>query len=364
MIYLYLITILLLVFSARLKSTMEKENTFTLKNTNVLKGFFALMVLVHHLGEACKLDGLFGKINSYLGPIAVGAFFFLSAYGLIKSYQKNNDYVKKIFFVKIPLLYFLQVLINSIYYLIFFTKSNLSTLNIVVRIFNLDIFFNYPRMNGYSWFITTILFMYIILGVVLLILRKFKFKKEKLIVAITMHLIVIALIITVNHTPISSLYISALECFPLGIWLSFYEKEICKFLNKKYLFYISIILIPIILTVFSIFYKTFNWWNCEFFPSLVCLFLVLICQKLTFEKSVTYTILGKISLEFYLLQLIFIEILGLNFATNQFFKGLAVIGATFIASYLFKVCFDWFINLIKQLIEKLRKNGNEENINL
>ena len=71
---------------------MDSTNlNLTKENTLALKGIFAIIVLVHHIYQYSLLvDGHVGWMLQASGWLSVSIFFFLSGYGLTKSYLANR----------------------------------------------------------------------------------------------------------------------------------------------------------------------------------------------------------------------------------------------------------------------------------
>lgn len=348
---LYTIAFVLLFISIRKKPNCE-TGFFNKKDTNILKGFSAIMVLFHHIGQRFQVENYdVINFNGNMGGIAVGVFFMLSAYGLFKSHLSNEKYYKKIFLVKIPILYIYQVLINTLYYLLFFKTSNLKTSETLLRIFNLDIFCGLDRMNGYSWFITTILIVYLLVGVILFIahLLKNKISRPRMFLAIASTFIITLLFFVVKFTPISSLYHRSIFCFVIGTIICLFEKEIVDFLkNKKYY---------ILLTIFTIIWASISF---AFFSERdvslsICVLLALLASKITFGENKLYYFFGVISLEIYLLQLIFFNYININL---ELICALSITGSTIITSYLLNLIFTTTKKIINLIFKKIKKETN------
>ena len=76
----------------------EKLQSFSLEKANALKGIMAILIVITHIGNEFSRNGL--NISSFtnFGAVCVSTFFFISGYGLIKSYKKNGeDYLKSFF---------------------------------------------------------------------------------------------------------------------------------------------------------------------------------------------------------------------------------------------------------------------------
>ncbi len=323
--YLYTLCFGMLGLSIRKRSSPVFSKTLT----TTLKGFFAICVLLHHLGQTSNLTGYFGICNDNLGGIAVGVFFMLSAFGIGLSYKKSPDkYPKRLLLIKLPLLYLVQVIINLIYYLIFVPSLNFT--QTLLSIFNLDIFFGLDRLNGYSWFITTILFVYGLIAITMLISQKVKYKK--LFIVIVPSIILLGASLFLILCPIiDPLYVRSLMCFALGLWYSLYFDQINNWLAHKKVFLISMITIST-LTLIASLLPLLNFTITEYFLSvMVCLLIILLAQKLELSSK-TYTFLGEISLEIYLFQHLAIDYV---ISASPVLWGGAIAGVTIIMAYLF-----------------------------
>ena len=67
-------------------------NSFNVAAIEPLKGLLALMVIFCHIVPYVKF-GVLGELGNY-GPIAVGMFFFISGYGLLKSLLCKDGYLQ------------------------------------------------------------------------------------------------------------------------------------------------------------------------------------------------------------------------------------------------------------------------------
>ncbi len=139
--------------------------------TTLLKGGAALWVILYHLNQLIPIPfiGSFFEIN---GMMHVGIFFFLSGYGLTKSYYSNPNNFLKSFWIK-RFIYFLLPFwfINGIYTILWASKWEGAN-----QLFTYII--GYKYINPHAWFIGTLFTLYILFFIVVL-LRKYKvFKIE------------------------------------------------------------------------------------------------------------------------------------------------------------------------------------------
>lgn len=338
--WLYLLNFVLLGNGT--KTTQNKPQIFSTKDSLVLKGFFAIFVALHHLGQQCNVFD-FAFLNQNMGGIAVGMFFLLSGYGLMKSCEKNDfNYLKRMVLTKIPKLYLIQVVVNLIYFLVFMPKG--TALEIILRIFNFDIFFGFDRMNPYSWFMTTILFCYVMFAFSLLLLKIFKPKNKKLFVLLVASFLILSLYFF-KLSSIDWVYFRSLLCFPLGLFVFFFEPKILKLMSNKKIFALNLIFLGLAFLVSCLFLN-------EPIPAtLFCVFFVICCCRLDFSNNKLGAFLGSISLEFYLFQLMFFAIFSQN--ANLIPLCLSVFGATIIVSFFAHKIFEVLSKLLKFLRQKL-----------
>ena len=99
---LFFLQIVLLIFLCNLHFMQgkqgEKLQSFSLEKANALKGIMAILIVITHIGNEFSRNGL--NISSFtnFGAVCVSTFFFISGYGLIKSYKKKGeDYLKSFF---------------------------------------------------------------------------------------------------------------------------------------------------------------------------------------------------------------------------------------------------------------------------
>ena len=103
LIYLvYPLMAFLLLWGCRLSGKGQwNEEAFSLKQMKALQGFFAICIMLHHIGQKTCAGWLQPKyiipgleLFVPFGYYFVGFFLFCSGYGLCKSYQTKPDYLK------------------------------------------------------------------------------------------------------------------------------------------------------------------------------------------------------------------------------------------------------------------------------
>lgn len=228
-VILYSLSLILLISSFRLR---KDDSFFDKHSTNVIKGFFILMIVLLHLLENFSYDGfLSGPLNTIVwkvvGQLVVSMFFFISGYGIIISVQSKPKYGKTILtnrFLRI-LLYTAVSLIPFIIYTLVSGKYSYS----VGRY--LSAFIGLKGIGNAHWFIFAILFCYLTCGLTYL----FNFKKNiipTILVTITVVVyIVIACFVIKEHNRWWDTIIS----FPLGMFAGLFRDKINNLLKNKIL---------------------------------------------------------------------------------------------------------------------------------
>lgn len=269
--------------------------------TLALRGVLALMVLICHLHARVKLfsNSIFGTLFTAFGYLAVSAFFFLSGYGLNESYKKDNRTIKT--FPKTKILPFFLICCFAI--LIYALRDLLS------GNFDLAVFFHSfligKTIVDFGWYLQTQLLLYILFYIVFRFISKGK--------VLYVSIFILLYVIVCYFFQMSSTWYESVPCFGLGIIVSQHKSKFTDFLGEKK----KVILGG--LCLFVIFVVTLYLGNKAilYFPiriivkmiSAVCftLLTVILLAVIKVDNFIT-TFLGKISLEMYILQGLFLNI--------------------------------------------------------
>jgi peptidoglycan/LPS O-acetylase OafA/YrhL len=84
-----LIAIIALVINFATKRGLSKNYAFDVTRTNMLRGVLALLIILHHLSSHLDIPALYYFHD--MGSSVVSMFFFISGYGLIKSYKYKGE---------------------------------------------------------------------------------------------------------------------------------------------------------------------------------------------------------------------------------------------------------------------------------
>lgn len=179
-------------------NTEEKELFIRMNN---LRGYLALVVLLSHIwGYTGML--LLVPFNKGV-TIAVTVFFFLSGYGMTRSYKRNEQYIKKLFAIKVPYLCFMAVLAYILSAMLEWGLTPLGIENPEYLPFGIQSFF-----SSTNWYVYELLGFYIIFAIVV------KFVKERYQMPMIFTVSVVAFVILYNLGVVEAYYNSI-----IGFWL-------------------------------------------------------------------------------------------------------------------------------------------------
>ena len=332
----YPLLALLLFFKAGFfKKDSFNEECLGLSQTKALLGFFSICIILHHVSQkpaSFEYAALAPFRTS--GYLFVSFFFFCSGYGLLKSFSSKPDYLKGF--------------LNKRY------------LPLLITFFASDILFQFARYsraepafpaNTYSWFVFAIMLLYAAFFLC------FKFLK-KLQPLVLLCLVIAACIICRLLYAETYLYNSILA-FPAGVLFASQEEKILPLLKKRYIPFIIVSIAISALLVFlcssdqRLYTLTGNYTLSrdlqtllQLFASLFfCFSIILISLKLRVgNKALSF--LGGMTLELYLVHVIFVELFTekfigncepLYFIENQFVYILVILILTLPVAFVIKL---------------------------
>lgn len=269
----------------------EDSEILDSRSTTCIKGVLCLFVMFHNLGLDYKGNSVVMElICEHAGGVGVGLFFFLSAFGIVRSYQKHgNKYLPKLIFVNVLKLYVVSVCINLLIYFVFM-RGAFETTDLLLRIFNLDVFNDFNRMNRHGWYISTIIVMYVIFAITYFLCSKLKTKHKFIIAAIILSCIAVGFRIWARVADNGGLYTRELPTFAIGVMYATFYKYFNAFFSKYFW--------PTFVVCFIGFWIGFFTVECIATYS-AALLIIILSQKITYYSNITY-FLGKICLGVYL----------------------------------------------------------------
>ena len=290
------------------------------KTSKNILGIFAILIMMHHLGQkvsaswvpdAFRQKGL--GVFVPIGYLLVSFFFFCSGYGLLKSAKTKEDYFKGFLLKKFNNTLLVFIVVDIIYF--------------CVRIFRDAVAF---PLNPYSWFVATIVILYV--GFFLI------YKKEGKSSFLLMSLWVVAYTLISYLTIKGNWWMNATPAFLVGIHVASKEEIILqKIRNKKALpIVISALLAAVAFfisensnAIYS-FLKMSNYEIINIFKIVVqmvassafSLFVYFIATL--FNEREKSSLIGKVlsfygslTLEFYLIHGLYVQIFGHHFLDNS-----------------------------------------------
>lgn len=289
--YLFYLLLLLLPMLALHKRTEADGAILDAKSTTCIKGLLCFYVMFHNLGlDLYDNSPLKEVICEHTGGIGVGLFFFLSAFGIIRSYQaKGNGYLKKLLLVHIPKLYLISVGINLLTYFTFF-RGQFETADLLMRIFNLDVFNDFNRMNRHGWYISTVIGMYLIFALIYYLCSRLKTDKKFIIAGGILAFIAVLFRVGAWIADNGGMYTREIPTFALGCsYATFYDK-INEWANRYFKW-------GVLLCIPCIIFGLLVWEPLGSYMSAVL--IILVSQRYTYYNPVSF-FFGKICIGVYL----------------------------------------------------------------
>ena len=336
LVYLYYIVLLLILFwgASVCKKKTWNEEFMSLSQTKYLQGFFAICVMLHHAGQkTCApwhnpqyiVHGL--DIFVPIGYLFVSVFLFCSGYGLYKSFKQKENYLQG--FIKKRILPLVLAYYST--GVIFFVVRLL-----MGEVMNGGKVFCYLSgawlCNPNAWYVIALPIFY--LGFYL----AFRFiKKEGWAIFATIACVFVYTLIgtIVDHNQWwmrGEWWYNSVHLFSIGLLFARFEKPVIAHVKKFYPVYLIGAVIGLIVfyplsefaqNVFS--YYGENWnapdkiqrrWICLLTQmgtacAFVCLVFLLNLKIHIGNKVLKF--MGALTLEFYLIHGLFVELFGFNF---------------------------------------------------
>ena len=309
------------------------EEALSIKQTKALHGFCAVCIMLHHIGQKTCAPWLPSEVITHgldafvpIGYLLVGIFLFCSGFGLYKSYAEKPDYLQG-FLGRRCLVPLLTLILTTFAMVCVHAKLGK------------QITFSGPfrltgpvMLNGYSWFIYTLLIFYV------LFYHAFKHcKTEKS--AITWVLIgVLLYIFFCDWWAYGTWWYNSALLFVVGILFARHETGLIRHMCKYYKYYLPLCLI----TTCILFVLGEYTQNAFVQMPAACAFvilLILLGMKIKIGNK-ALTLLGSLTLELYLLHGIFLQLFGYNEAVynptqikNVALLTLVVSLCTFLTAY-------------------------------
>lgn len=317
--FIFFLVIFFIAFTS-VKNQDDTNQQLSIQTTSNLQVIAVMFVILHHLSQVLREypDSFLSSRLIVAGRLAVGLFFFISGYGLIKQYKKKGSLYLETFVKKKIMSVFMPFILAMIVYFIY--RNIMGELSISATFFSL--ISGSPIVSN-GWFVIMIIYLYISFFVSAIFARK-----NDLVLIVLLILSVIISIVLAKRLNYGEWWTNAVFCFPLGVIWSAKEKPITDILFRQYRK--SALVIAILFSGFfyldEVFYTPIiRSLSVLFFVSLV----ILISYKITFKNRI-YQFIKIISFELYLYQGLFIHLFRSDILTvdNRLLYVCVVILAT------------------------------------
>lgn len=333
----YFLLAILFFYGAKICGKGEWNDEFTsLKQTKILQGATVLMISFHHMAQkTCApwherkfiIHGM--DVFVPMGYMLCAVFLFCSSYGLYKSLKTKPGYLKHFVrrrIVPIAVAYYLSEFIYLIVRLLMGEKPGVSGILLYLT--------GLRMANFNTWYIIAILFFYFIFYLA------FRFCKKDgpaILIVFAVTLLYTVLGAFIDHQDVwfmrGEWWYNSIIMFPLGLLFAKYEAKITAFLKKGYLFWLLLSFAGIfaayqlsqVLNNGVCGYYGETWGDPLKVPHrlgsaagewLVCIcytaFNFLLLMKVRLGNR-ALMLLGGITLEYYLMHGVFVELFGFNF---------------------------------------------------
>ncbi len=332
----YPILIITLLWGSKLaRRGYWNDEAFSLRQMKAMQGFIAILIMMHHCGQkrsASWIDrryyvpGL--EFFVPIGFILVAFFTFCSGYGLYKSFKAKENYLSNKFIVKriLPIV-ILAYVVNWIYYPIRVLLGEKMTPQMTLAYLS-----GAKLCNPYGWYVIVIPFFY------LCFFLAFRFIKNEKIALLAVLLFTVAYQVlgaSIDHNDWwmrGEWWYNSIHLFVVGIFFAMHEETIVAHLKKFYILYLILGLVAIFVftgyrafasAVFSYYGET---WDA---PFKVLRRLATLSSEILLSSAVVFEtfmvglklrignrfldLMGKITLEFYLIHGLFSELFNYNF---------------------------------------------------
>lgn len=314
------------------KKETWNEAAFSLDQMKAIQGYFAICIMLHHIGQKTCADWLQPRfvipgleLFVPFGYYFVGFFLFCSGYGLYLSYCNKPDYLKG-FGKKRILPVILSYYVTGLIFLIvrFLMKEPLDGWKIFFYVSGAKL------SNPNAWFVIALPILYFFFWIA------FRFFKKPIPILSLLVFLYMLLGTFIDHNDWwmrGEWWYNSVHFFVLGVLFSKYRQSIVQHMKKHYLLYLILLFIGIfVLYGFSVFAQGYFSYYGEIWHApdkvlrrWICLlsqiaascsfvfFVLLLCLKLRVGNPFL-SFMGTITLEFYLIHGLFLELFAYDFA--------------------------------------------------
>ena len=310
------------------------------------RGFFAVTIVLHHLSAITQTGKLF-SLFSIAGRVTVAFFSFLSGYGLQKSYITKGDRYKKGYLLKrIPSVLIPYIIITAVFWLMHFVFGKSYSLKDIILLLVKG-----EPLVDYSWYIISILIFYLVYWGLMQVCGK---RYPLMIVLGTVwYFLHIAFCKKMGY---GNWWYNTSHLIIVGMFWATYETRILEILKKNYVWIASAVLV--LFALVSAYRESINQLGSPFLSEIIIFFRMLLFVLCVILFSLKVQIgnrvlrfLGSISLEIYLSQGLFINLLRsrIKGAENEWLWCSVVLICTILFSYIFHIAVQFILKKYKKI---------------
>ena len=381
----YFLLALVIFFGAKSTGRGQWNEEYTsLKQTKALQGITALGIALHHMAQkTCaswqpmqyRVHGL--DVFVPVGYLFVAVFLFCSGLGLYKSFKSKPDYLKGFFrrrILPIVIAFYLSEFIYTGIRLLMGERMKLTEI--------LWYLSGLHMANFNAWYVIVIPFFYLVFW------AAFRFCRHEGVAVFWVFVFTLAYTVLgafIDHQNDwwmrGEWWSNSILLFPLGLLFGRFEKPVTRFFRKGYWFWLLLSFAGIFLL-----FQQSEWLNGtvwgyygEYGDRLkvqhrllsaggqwvVSLFYVTFCFLLMMKVKLGNKViawLGSVTLEFYLMHGVFVELFGFNFLDITrsliYIKNVPLfIAAVLACSVVATLAFRWLLRLITDPLTGRRPDG-------
>lgn len=288
---LFVVIVLAFLWKCRINLRSMNDDYLSIENSTALRGILSVLVVCYHLAQRTGDRSLF-HIFVFFGFLPVSYFFFLSGYGLQKSFAKKANYRGTILRKRIPSVALPYLFFTGLYCLLSWVEGDAYALSEVLLSF-----VNGGPVVTFSWYILCILLIYLVYYITTAFYRG----NHDTILILNL-LFVAALPFVFKKLGYGGYWYSTCITYPLGIFWAIKEEKILPWIKKHYLPLLAAGLVASSVLFLSTMRfssgRVILWlyWPCclLFVPT-----LLLVQMKVTFGNRLL-TLLGNCSMEIYM----------------------------------------------------------------
>ena len=314
--------------------TVWQEDPFGLDNSKSLLGFFAVMIVFHHIAQAAGEGTEIMGILENLGVCFVAGFFFFSGYGLIKSFLTKKDYLKGFFRKRLPgvlipayvcsAIYIVETFVSGKYQLVLSKPTSdalgeIGWLDFAEGILGIKLF------NTQHWYIVEIVVLYILFYFFFRFIKNERLAMALMSVAVAL-LVVGSLLLGHGYYWFQGeWWYNSTLIFCVGMYVARYEEKVVKAIKSAYPFWVAMfaVLFVAFFSATKYMLSHHGYWtessvSMGYFDKFATLavqlpmefFFIALVLSLLFKikfQNKALAFLGKISLELYLIHNVFIQ---------------------------------------------------------